>query len=74
MKRFCQLLTVLAVLVYGIGFYRGSFWVSGDRTTETGNVEVKLSVDTDKVKLDTEAVKDGINGKDSQDEHGNRND
>jgi hypothetical protein len=74
MKRFCQLLTVLTVLVAGTGFYRGWFTVSGDDGAGTGNVEVKLSVDTEKVKTDADAVKGGIKGKDSQDEHGNGND
>jgi hypothetical protein len=73
MKTFVKVIAVVVLVVVGIGFYRGWFWVSGDRTTETGNVEVKLSVDTDKVKFDTNAVEDSIKGKDSQDEHGNGN-
>ncbi len=74
MKRFCLLLTVLTVLVVGIGFYRGWFAVSGDGGTGTGNIEVKLSVDRDKVKHDTAAIKDSIKGKEPQNEHGNGND
>jgi hypothetical protein len=63
MKRFCLLLTVLTVLVIGLGFYRGWFAVSGEGAEGTGNIEVKLSVDTEKVKQDTDAVKDGIKSK-----------
>ena len=74
MKRFCLLLTVLTVLLVGIGFYRGWFAVSGDGGAGTGNIEVKLSVDTEKVKQDTDAVKDSIKGKEPQNEHGNGND
>ncbi len=68
MKRFCQLITVLALVVIGIGFYRGWFSLSGGGAG-TGNVEVKLSVDTDKVKHDTGTVSDAIQAKDSRNEH-----
>jgi hypothetical protein len=74
MKRFIQLLIVLTILVIGIGFYRGWFAVSGDGGAGTGNVEVKLSVDTEKVRTDADAVRGGIKRKDAQREHGSGND
>ena len=69
MKKFCQVLTVLALVVVGIGFYRGWFSVSGDRASGTGKAEVKLSVDSEKVKHDAGAVADGITRKESGSEH-----
>ncbi len=58
MKRFSSLLIVFAIIVVGVGFYRGWFTVSGGREAETHKVDVNLTVDTDKVKEDVETVKD----------------
>jgi len=52
MKRFWLVTAVLAVLVVGVGFYRGWFTLTGGREAESDNIDVKLSVDTDKVKDD----------------------
>lgn len=58
MKKFCKVLTVLVILVIGVGFYRGWFAVSGSRESESQKVDVKLTVDTEKVKADTGLNKD----------------
>lgn len=58
MKKFCTLLTVLVILVIGIGFYRGWFAVSGGRDAGSNDVDVSLTVDTDKVKADTGLLKE----------------
>jgi hypothetical protein len=68
MKKFCQLITVVAILVVGAGFYRGWFTVVGDREAEDHKIDVKLSVDTDKFKHDAGAVTRGFKTRDSQDE------
>jgi len=57
MKRFCSLLTLLAVIVVSVGFYRGWFSVSGSREPVSHKVDVNLTVDPDKVKEDAETVK-----------------
>ena len=53
MKKFCSFLTILVIVVIGIGFYRGWFAVSGGRDAESNDVDVSLTVDTYKVKADT---------------------
>ena len=58
MKRFCSLMIVLAVIVVGLGFYRGWFTVSGSREAVSHKVDVNLTVDPDKVKADAETVKE----------------
>ncbi len=69
MKTLIRLIVVIAIVVVGIGFYRGWFALTSDREAQNNNVEVKLSVDTDKVKHDTDAVKDGLERKESHNEH-----
>ena len=68
MKRFCQVITVLAILVIGAGFYRGWFTLTGDGEAEDHHIDVKLSVDTDKVKHDAGAVTRGLRTRDSHNE------
>ena len=58
MKRFRSWLMVLAIIVIGLGFYRGWFTMSGGREPVSHKVDVNLTVDTDKVKADAETVKD----------------
>ena len=49
---------VLALLLVGVGFYRGWFTLSSHRDSVGGNqVDVNLKVDPDKAKADAEAVK-----------------
>ena len=68
MKRFWLVIIVLAIVVVGLGFYRGWFTLTGEREAESHNIDVKLSVDTDKVKHDAGAVTSGLKTKDSQNE------
>ena len=57
--KLCWTMIVLAVCMIGVGFYRGWFVLSG-HTRDTGShkVDVKLTVDTDKMKEDAESVQD----------------
>ena len=59
MKRFWLVIAVLAVIVAGVGFYRGWFTLTGGREAESQHIDVKLSVDTDKVKHDAAAFTQG---------------
>ena len=65
MKRFWLVTAVLAAIVVGVGFYRGWFTLTGGREAERQNIDVKLSVDTDKVKHDAAAFTQGSDIKDS---------
>jgi hypothetical protein len=59
MKRLGAVLTVLAVLVVGLGFYRG--WFALSRSTPglgSNKVNVNLMVDPDRIKADTKMVKE----------------
>jgi hypothetical protein len=58
MKKLCSLLLVLAIVVAGVGFYRGWFALSGSRHTDSNKVNINLRVDPDKVKEDAETVKE----------------
>ena len=58
MQRICSLLTLLAVIVVSVGFFRGWFSVSGSRAAVSHKVDVNLTVDPDKVKADAKTVKD----------------
>ena len=58
MKRFRSWLIVVAIIVVSLGFYRGWFTVSGRREAVSHKVDVNLTLDTEKVKADAEAVKD----------------
>ena len=68
MKKFCQAITLLAIFVVGVGFYRGWFTLTGGREAVSHNIDVKLSVDTDKIKHDAGAVTSGSKTKDSYNE------
>lgn len=59
MNRLFVLLIVVVICVAGIGFYRSWFTVSNPSpNTESHKVNINLTVDSDKVKADAEAVKD----------------
>ena len=59
MKRLIAVLVVLALIVVGVGFYRGWFALSKPATDPgSSKVEVNLTVDPDKMKQDAEAVKE----------------
>ncbi|MGB4712326.1 MAG: hypothetical protein WBH50_11170 [Fuerstiella sp.] len=68
MKKFVQLITVFAIIVLAVGLYRGWFAVTGEREEVSHNVDVKLSVDTEKVKHDAESVKKVLKPQTSDDE------
>lgn len=68
MKKVFQVLILLTVVVVGIGFYRGWFALSREDQAESHNVDVRLSVDTDKVKNDTAAITGGSQQEDAENE------
>lgn len=68
MTKLIRLIAVLAVIIVGLGFYRGWFTVTRDREAASHNIDVKLSVDTDKVKHDAETVTEGLKSKGSHNE------
>lgn len=57
MKKLFAFLIVVVICVVAVGFYRSWFTVTSS-DTESNKVNVSLTVDPDKVKADTEAVKD----------------
>ena len=57
MKRFIAIVVMVALLVIGIGFYRGWFAVSSSEDAAPSKVNVNLTVDRDKIEEDAEAVK-----------------
>jgi hypothetical protein len=58
MKRIRTLLIVVAILVVGLGFYRGWFALSRSAPDLGSNkVSVNLTVDPDKMRSDTQKVK-----------------
>ncbi len=59
MKRLSVVLITLAILVVGLGFYRGWFALSRPAPDAGSNkVNINLATDPDKMKQDAEAVKD----------------
>lgn len=52
MKRFVAVLILIAVLGIGFGFYRGWFVLASERHSESGKVDVNLTVDPEKMKSD----------------------
>jgi hypothetical protein len=58
MKRLIAVVVLIALLVIGVGFYRGWFTVSSSDADKPSNkVSVNLTVDRDKIEEDAEAVK-----------------
>jgi len=59
MKKLFVVVTVLVILVVGVGFYRGWFALSSEnRDTENNKTDINLTVDRGKVKEDVQEVKD----------------
>jgi hypothetical protein len=59
MKKFISVMTVLAILIVGVGFYRGWFALSRPAPEAGSNmVNINLATDPDKMKQDARAVKD----------------
>lgn len=56
MNKFMTLLIVVAVVLVGVGFYRGWFVLSSGQQAGSNKVDVNLTVDTDKVKEDAAKV------------------
>jgi hypothetical protein len=59
MRKLCAVFAVLAILVVGLGFYRGWFALSRPASDAGSNtVNINLATDTDKMKQDAEMVTD----------------
>ncbi len=58
MKKLCTVLIVLAILVVGVGFYRGWFVLSSKGNSASHKVNVNLTVDQDKMKEDGAKLKE----------------
>ena len=59
MRRLSVVLVAIAILVVGLGFYRGWFAVSRSAPDDGSNkVNINLAADPDKMKQDAETVKD----------------
>ena len=59
MKRLGAVLAAIAIIVVGLGFYRGWFAVSRSASdAESNKVNINLAADPDKMKQDAEMVKD----------------
>jgi hypothetical protein len=59
MKKFITVVTVLVILIVGVGFFRGWFALSRPAPEAGSNmVNIKLATDPDKMKQDARAVKD----------------
>lgn len=59
MKNLIVVVLVLLLCVVGFGFYRGWFSVSSPKTgVGTNQVNISLTVDPDKMKADTQMVKE----------------
>jgi hypothetical protein len=61
MKKLGAALTLLAILVVGLGFYRGWFTLSSP-APESGSskVNINLATDPDKMKQDVQTTKDKV--------------
>jgi hypothetical protein len=58
MKKLIRVIVVLALLLIGLGFYRGWFAVSNPGPdTGSSKMNLNLTVDPDKMKEDVETVK-----------------
>jgi hypothetical protein len=59
MRRIGSVLVVLAILVVGLGFYRGWFTLTSPAPAAgRGEVNINLATDTDKMKEDVQEVKE----------------
>lgn len=54
MRKFLGTLVILAVIIAGVGFFRGWFGVSSD--DQPGETNVELTIDKDKIKQDAETA------------------
>ena len=61
MKQFLVVLVLLAAGVVGLGFYRGWFEMTSDKTDPNANV--KITYDADKLKEDKDKAKEKLQPK-----------
>jgi hypothetical protein len=60
MKKLLFLLLVLVVVTGGLGYYLGWFRFSTSRDEETGERNVEMKVDTDKMNTDAQKAKEKL--------------
>jgi len=58
MRRVLGLLLLLVLVVVGVGIYRDWFHFSTSREKDGGNINVDMKIDRERIKADTEAVRD----------------
>ncbi len=56
MKGFILLLFILAIIVGGVGYYRGWFTVTGGREADGDQMDVSVKLNRDKVQADVDAL------------------
>ena len=56
MRKLLGTLTILVLIVLGVGFYRGWFGVATD--DQPGQTNVEINVDKEKIRQDAEAAKE----------------
>jgi hypothetical protein len=59
-KQLLVLLLVLVVVTGGVGYYLGWFRFSTSKDTDTGERNVEMKVDTNKMKADAEKAKEKL--------------
>lgn len=57
MSRLLGILFLVIIVIAGVGFARGWFTISSNREDATNRVDVNLSVDSDKIRQDTDTAK-----------------
>lgn len=58
MKRLLSWLLLTSVILTGLGFYRGWFTLSSGPVANSNKVDLRLTVDADKVRDDAKQVQD----------------
>jgi hypothetical protein len=60
MRRLLFFVLVLVAATIGLGFYLDWFRISNSREAETGQRKIEVSIDTKKIKTDTEKAKEKV--------------
>ena len=58
MRKFVGTLTILVIILAGVGLVRG--WFSFSTDSEAEKTRIGVTIDKDKLKADTERLKDGV--------------
>jgi hypothetical protein len=58
MRKFLGTLTILVIIIVGVGVVRG--WFSFSTDSEAEKTRIGVTIDKDKLKADTERLKEGV--------------